>query len=507
MRANASVRPNAPAISDSVRCLTWAELDRRLNRIANAFISAGLEPNSTVALLGRNSLAYAELMLGALRAGCCVAPLSILSTHEVTASMVADSGARFLFVAPEEFEAMSALVSVMPGLSRQGLRIIGGDPSSDHSLEAFIRLASDGSPDIRPEPSWGFNLIYSSGTTGTPKGILQSRAYRAEESQRVIETAALSNEARTIVSTPLYSNTTLFVLFAVLAAGGSAVIMERFDADAYLTLCERERPTHVILVPVQYDRLMRHPELERFDLSSLRTKFSTSAPLHAALKRDILARWPAGGLVEIYGMTEGGVSCILVAQDYPHKLDTVGRPTPGSDLKVLGEDGLELPVGQAGEIVGWSPTMMSGYHGREEATRDASWFDAQGRRYQRSGDIGYLDAEGFVHLLDRKKDVIISGGFNLYATDLEAVLIDHPDVTDAAVVGMPSAAWGETPAAFLVLRVGGVDAETVRTWANLRLGKAQRIAFAKAVAELPRSPIGKVLKRELRDQLVSAEAI
>jgi long-chain acyl-CoA synthetase len=507
MRAHARANPHARALSDGHRSLSWDQLDRRLNRIANALIAVGLRAEDTIALLGRNSLDYAEIMLGALRAGCCVAPLSTLSTHAVSATMVADSGARILFAAPDDLAAVSALASAMPDLLPDGLKLIGGDPADDRSLSAFIREASEALPDVRPSPQWGFNLIYSSGTTGTPKGILQSRAYRALESQRVIETTDLSTDSCTIVSTPLYSNTTLFVLFAMLAAGGSAAIVDRFDPEAYLALCEQTRPTHIILVPVQFDRIMAYPDFANFDLSSLRTKFSTSAPLHAALKRDILARWPAGGLVEIYGMTEGGVSCILVAQDHPDKLDTVGRPTPGCDLKILDDDGTELPPGRAGEIVGRSETMMSGYYGRDEATREASWFDAQGRRYQRSGDIGYLDTEGFLHLLDRKKDVIISGGFNLYATDLEAVLLQHPDVMDAAVVGMPSQAWGETPAAFLVLRPAGASTEAVRSWANARLGKAQRISAAEAIDELPRSPIGKVLKRELRDRLFSADAL
>jgi len=201
-------------------------------------------------------------------------------------------------------------------------------------------------------------------------------------------------------------------------------------------------------------------------------------------------------------MTEGGVGCMLVAHEHPDKLDTVGQPSAEADLKVMDENGNILPQGQIGELVGWSPSMMVGYHNRDEATRESSWYAPDGRRYQKSGDIGWIDEDGFVHLLDRKKDVIISGGFNIYATDLEVCLLQHPAIADATVIGAPSVEWGETPVAFVVLRADqAADGADIRQWANGRLGKAQRIAEVRLVDALPRSSIGKVLKRQLRDAL------
>jgi acyl-CoA synthetase (AMP-forming)/AMP-acid ligase II len=287
--------------------------------------------------------------------------------------------------------------------------------------------------------------------------------------------------------------------------------MPKFEAAAYLALAERHRVTHAMLVPVQYQRLMAEPTFDRYDLSSFRWKFSTSAPFAASLKAQVLRRWP-GALVEFYGMTEGGGSCVLEAHLHPDKLHTVGRPAPGSDIRLIDEAGREVPQGRAGEVVGHSPGMMLGYHGRPDATREAEWFDAGGKRFIRTGDIGRFDADGFLSLVDRRKDVIISGGFNIYPSDLEAVLREHPAVADAAVVGVPSRQWGETPVAFVVLHrpcdeemdPEAMDPQALQRWANDRLGKTQRLHALRFVDELPRSPIGKVLKRDLRDRYEAA---
>jgi acyl-CoA synthetase (AMP-forming)/AMP-acid ligase II len=256
-----------------------------------------------------------------------------------------------------------------------------------------------------------------------------------------------------------------------------------------------------MLVPVQYQRLLDFPGFDSFDLSSFVMKFCTSAPFVANLKAQILARWP-GGLIEYYGMTEGGGTCVLIAHLHPDKLHTVGQPAPEHDIRIVDDTGSELARGETGEVVGRSPsTMMLGYHGQPTKTREAEWYDPEGQRYIRTGDVGRFDEQGFLTLLDRKKDMIISGGFNVYPSDLEAVLFTHPAVADAAVFGVPSQTWGETPVACVVRRAGHQDsAEQLRAWVNERVGKLQRLFALELVDSLPRSAIGKVLKRELRDR-------
>jgi acyl-CoA synthetase (AMP-forming)/AMP-acid ligase II len=457
-----------------------------MDAVAAALQRDGIAAGSAVAIVASASVDYAIVFLGALRAGCVATPLAPSASVAAIAAMIADCGAGIVFVDDANARALAGAP-----IAARTIRL-GPD------LRAWLADTPPRPVAIRPDDP--FNIIYSSGTTGTPKGIVQSHAMRWAHIAR--NAAAGFGEAVTMIATPLYSNTTLVSLLPTLGWGGTAVLMAKFDAHAYLTLAERHRATHTMLVPVQYARIMALPDFDRFDLSSFRFKTSTSAPFAAALKADVLARWP-GLLVEYYGMTEGGASCALNATAHPDKLHTVGQPLPGHAIRLIDDDGREVPPGASGEVVGRSPTMMTGYHGRAAATREAEWHDAAGNRYIRHGDIARFDADGFLILMDRKKDLIISGGFNIYPSDLEAVLACHPGVAEASVVGMPSEAWGETPVGVYVARPGDVgrDADAIRDWVNAQVGRTQRLAALHRVDDLPRSAIGKVLKRDLRARL------
>src|SRR5262249_47725239 len=277
------------------------------------------------------------------------------------------------------------------------------------------------------------------------------------------------------------------VVIPTLARGGSLVLMSKFDCGHYLALAEAHRATHTMLVPVQYQRLMAWPEFDRHDLSSFRFQACTSAPFRAELKAEGLRRGP-GGLAGYYGMTEGGGSTILYCHLFPHKLHTVGQPAEGHDIRLIDEQGRELARGAdvIGEVVGRSAAMMTEYHNQPAKSREAEWRDAQGRRFIRTGDVGRFDDDGFLVLMDRRKDMVISGGFNIYPSDLEAELRQHPAVADAAVVGVPSEQWGETPVAFVVRRGGhGDSADAIKRWMNERVGKTQRLADLRLIDELP----------------------
>ncbi|MES2939777.1 MAG: class I adenylate-forming enzyme family protein [Pseudomonadota bacterium] len=483
VREHAAARPAHTALRQGGHSLNWAGLDALMDRVAAGLQRDGLRPQDTIAICGANSIGYAAVFLGALRAGVAVAPLPTGSLPAQLAGMAADCGARLLF-ADDTAPAFDS--------AARRIRMDAG------GLDAWLPPAGARPAPVEVQPEWPFNIIYSSGTTGTPKGIVQPHFMRWLHVARA-SAYGYGDESVTLVATSLCSNTTLVSFFPALAVGGTVVLSEgRFDAAAYLALAESVRATHAMLVPVQYQRIMACPEFGRFDLSSFQMKFCTSAPFAAALKADVLARWP-GGLVEYYGMTEGGGTCILEAHLYPDKLHTVGRPAEGHDIRLIDEDGREVPAGEAGEVVGRSPAMMSGYHAQPHKTREAEWHDADGRRYIRTGDVARFDADGFLTLLDRRKDMVISGGFNVYPSDIEAVLRGHPAVHDVAVVGAPSAEWGESPVAFVVPAPGAAEAQVLRDWANERLGKTQRLADLRYLPELPRSEIGKVLKRQLRE--------
>jgi long-chain acyl-CoA synthetase len=482
---HAAARPRQTALVQGERSVNWGQLDAMADRVAASLQRDRLEPQATIAICSSNSLEYVAVFLGALRAGVTVAPLAIQSSAAQLAGMVADSGARHLFVdrGVPAFDATAQRIYL--------------DASGAPSFEQWLALAGARPRPVEIVPEWAFNIIYSSGTTGTPKGIVQPHRMRWMHVARS-ESYGYGTDSVTLIATSLCSNTTLVSFFPTIAKGGCVVLAPpKFDAAGYVALAEKVRATHTMLVPVQYQRIMALPDFDRYDLSSFRVKFCTSAPFHAHLKADILKRWP-GGLVEFYGMTEGGGSCILEAHSFPDKLHTVGKPPEGHEIRVIDEDERELAAGEIGEVVGRSGSMMTAYHNQPARTREAEWYDQEGNRYIRTGDVGRFDAEGFLMLMDRRKDMVISGGFNVYPSDLEAVLRKHPGVADVAVVGVPSDEWGETPVAFVVPAANAPREEELRAWANAQLGKTQRLSAIRYLDELPRSDIGKVLKRQLR---------
>lgn len=494
-------RPGHTALVLEDQRLDYAALRAGMDRVARSLQRDGMQPGDVVAICAGTSVEYVLAYLGALRAGVAVAPLAPSATAEHLSAMLDNCGARLVLRDRE-------VAAQWPLHAGAALRCVAldGAPEAGEPWSQWL-AHGDGAPaPITPVPDWPFNVIYSSGTTGVPKGIVQSWAMRWAHVRRAV-TNGYGLDAVSLCATPLYSNTTLVAALPTLALGGTLVLMRKFDAARYLALAQQHGATHTMLVPVQYQRLMACPDFDRTDLSRLQHKFCTSAPFSAALKAEVLRRWP-GRLIEYYGMTEGGVRCELHCHDHPTKLHTVGRPGEGADIRFIDEEGRELPAGEQGEIVGRSAGMMSGYYRLEGKTREAEWFDAEGRRYIRSGDVGRLDADGFIVLGDRKKDMIITGGFNVYPSDIEAVLCQHPQVAECAVVGVPSEQWGETPVAYVVARSGAQPiAEELREWLNTRVGKTQRVADLRLVERLPRSEIGKVLKRTLREQYLQAAPI
>ena len=488
--SNAAALGDQIALRDDTGELSWAALGDRVERLAARLVADGLERGQSVAILGYSSIPYALVFLAAVRAGGVAAPLTTSASAAQLAGMARDSGAAHIFIDRAKLAELGE--DSFPGMRRIVL---------DEELDAWMAPAGTQAPACDPQPGDPFNIIYSSGTTGTPKGIVHSHQMRWRQ---FAATAASWREnglpARTLASTPLYSNTTMVAFLPALLARGTVRVMRKFDVLRWLEWAQDDRTTVTMLVPVQYRRLMQEPRFDEFDLSALQLKYCTSAPFPADLKREVLARMP-GALIEIYSMTEGGVVCLLEAHKFPDKLHTVGRPAPGSELRVLDDDDRPVAAGEAGNLIGRSQTMMAGYKNQPDKTREGYWTDPEtGETWQRMGDIGRVDADGFVELVGRAKDMIISGGFNIFPVDLEDELAKEPDVVEAAVIGMPSERWGETPVGFVTLTPQARGCEAIREAVNARLGKTQRLAQLHAIDEMPRSHIGKLLKTDLREE-------
>ena len=489
-----------PALLCGERRLTWREFDRATSQVANGLRAAGLGPGSRVAVLMANSAEMAEVLFGCGRARVSVVPINLSVTDAAVAAMIRDSGATAVAASGEHCARVDSLVA-NGDLPATLLRIGLGAPAGGWIDYPGWRDAQDPCPPpLQVLPDDECNIIYSSGTTGLPKGIVHSHECRMHWATDLGLALRYHSGAVTLCSLGLYSNISWAVMLATILVGGTIVVMPSFTPAGLVELIERDGVTHGGFVPVQFQRLLELPESETSRIDTLQAIMCCGSPLAPALKLATRDRLRCE-LIELYGLTEGIITT-LAPEDFDRKLESVGKPIPGQSLKLVGDDDRETAPGVPGEIVGYGRLVMEGYHNRPDATREATWTDEQGRRWLRTGDIGRLDDEGFLYIVDRKKDMILTGGQNVYPADIEIVMLGHPDVAEVAVIAVPSEKWGETPLAVVVPRSGArPDPVALTAWTNERVGRQQRISGVVLRDSLPRNPNGKILKRELRAEL------
>lgn len=501
---NATSCGSKDAVVDGDRVVSWAQFGYGTLQLASALHHLGLSQRDRVVVLMTNSYEMVEAMFGITRGGFCAVPLNCAITDEAVAGMIANCSAKAIIASGEHVARIENLRDQFAS-EVQG-RLIGVAPTED-GWHDYRQLRDDAKPVAREltiDPSDECNIIYSSGTTGMPKGIVHDHACREAWGSDMAVALRYHSGARTLCNLGLFSNISWVAMLATIFAGGTLVVQRRFDVATCLELIQREKVTHFVMVPLQFQKVLEYEHYADYDLSSLDAYMCCGSPLAVALKQDIVARMP-GDLIELYGLTEGLVT-ILGPEDMREKIESVGRACPGQYLAVIDDTGNKLPTGEAGEIVGQSRFMMAGYHENVAADRAATWVHPSGARWLRTGDVGRFDEDGFLYLVDRKKDMILSGGQNIYPADIEATIIEHGSVHEVAVVGVASNKWGETPLAVVVLAEGSaIDHGELTTWSNSRLGKQQRIVDTIIVSELPRNPNGKVLKRELRKQFAELE--
>ncbi|QPN29697.1 AMP-binding protein [Diaphorobacter sp. JS3051] len=495
-RAQAAPERVVVFMADQGRSYTAGALAQMARQMAQWLAAQGLQAGERFAVLLENRVEILALVLAARQAGLYAAVLSTHLTADEVAYIVGDSGAR-LVVASDK---------TLPQLQGIGLPCWTVDEARPQAPSLHAALAAlQGPPVDFADRPLGRDLLYSSGTTGRPKGVLkplQPSHLRGQTDPEALGTARLMGmDEHTVYLSPapLYHAAPLRYTMRVLELGGQAVIMERFDAETALALIERYRVTHSQWVPTMFGRMLKLPETvrQRYDLSSHRVAIHAAAPCPVDVKHAMLDWW-GDILMEYYAGSEGCGTTMINSAEWRRRPGSVGRPTTGR-LHIVGDDGQELPAGEIGQVY-FSGGGQFSYLNDEEKTRQA----INERGWITYGDIGHVDAEGYLYLSDRRADLILSGGVNLYPQEIENALMRHPDVYEVAVVGVPHPDFGEQPLAAVVLRHGAqasldtaraIAAQAAEVLARMKL--PQRVVFVDA---LPRLETGKLLRRKLKER-------
>jgi long-chain acyl-CoA synthetase len=488
IRQQAATRPDHPYLHFEGASWTYAQLDERSSRIATALAADGVGPGDRVAMLERNTPLCLEVMFAAAKCGAVYVPINWRLAPAEVAAVIDDAQ-------PAVFVVGAELVPSLAGLD--GTRLLSTD---DFDAWAARHEAVD--PGAESAPGDVALQLYTSGTTGAPKGVLLSNENLLG---RLEESAVLwgyDADSVNLVVSPLFHIGGTGTMLLGMLVGGSTVMLRAAEPGAILRSIEEFRVTNGLLVPAIIAAVLQAPGCEDVDFSTLRTMMYGASPISETLLRQTIHVMRCG-LIQLYGITEhsGCLTYLAPADHEPKRLRSCGRPLPWVELQVVDPDTLQpVPAGEVGEVVVRSTQVMLGYWQRPEDTAAAITPDG----WLRTGDAGYLDDDGYLYLHDRIKDMIVSGGENIYPAEIENVIVTHPAVADAAVIGVPHERWGETPHALVVLKAGHIAdealVEQIIATCRQQLGSYKCPQGVEAVDELPRNPAGKVLKRELRER-------
>jgi long-chain acyl-CoA synthetase len=482
-------RPDALAVSVGDRRLDWRAFGARVAQVGNMLRALGVGRGDRVATCMGNSLELLETCWAVPSIGATLVPLSPLLLADGLESLLRDCAPACLITTTA---MLPVLAKVGTDVGGRRLLVDGAAPG----YEEYAVLSAAQSEPFQPAPVTAddrFNIMYTSGTTGTPKGIVHTHFIRSMYCTLMAAAFRMTPESRTLHTGAIVFNGAFVTLMPSFWLGGAYFLHARFDPEATLAAIERERITHIMMVPAQIAAVLDSPAFDPGRLASLECVLSLGAPLLEQHRAEFEAALP-GRLYELYGLTEGIIT-ILDPRMAAAKPGSVGAAPPFFRIRVVREDGGDAAPGEIGEIVGRGPMLMQGYYNRPDLTAEAvrdGWMH--------SGDMGYLDEDGYLYLVDRKKDMIDSGGVKVYPRDVEEVAARHPQVREVAVFGIPDEKWGETVMAAVILREGArLSEEELRDWINARVAaRYQRVTQLRIVPEFPRNAAGKTLKRELR---------
>jgi acyl-CoA synthetase (AMP-forming)/AMP-acid ligase II len=498
---NARVFANDVAVVCEGRRLTWREVDEETNRFANALLESGLRHGDRVALLMSSGLESFIAFWGVVKGGFVAVPLNVLLDTGSLARLLGNSRARAVI-------ADSSTTATLDGIRDQlttvedGKYLTTGEAGEGWtSVTALASAAPVTPPPVTITPEDSITVLYTSGTTGIPKGIEHSHLSRLMYPLGFGMGLRVDHNSVAVIATPPYASGTWITMMPTMYRGGTLVILPKFSATAFLSAVEQERGSHAFLVPTQFIALLNEPRLADSDVSSMRCLVTSGQPIAETTYTALERTFTAAGIYEVYGFSEGFATLRIPTDADRGKLRSVGKPVLLDDVRIISEDGRELPPGETGEIVAHSLGMMIGYLDNPEFTEQITWYSPTGRSYMRSGDIGYLDEDGYLYVSGRAKDMIKSGGLNIFAADIERVFMAHPDVVEVAAIGVPDPKWGETPLLVVIPRPGSdLTEEDLRAWGNGKLARYQRVSRIVFREDLPRAVYGKVQKDSLRQE-------
>jgi acyl-CoA synthetase (AMP-forming)/AMP-acid ligase II len=499
---HARYRGDHPALIVDGCSLSYRELLAYVNRFANALIGSGLRKGDKFATVLNNGLPLMAAYWAAAATGVVIVPMSPLLQAAGLRTLLEDSDTRLVLGDAAFADTFSDIRGSLPLIDERRWVLLGDGRPGFRSYDEFIAAGSDA-----PPPSPGieghdeFNIMYSSGTTGLPKGIIHTHFVRAMYCTLFAQAWRMTPESVVLHAGSIVFNGSMVDLMPWMYVGGTYILHDGFDPARVIGDIERYRVTHVVLVPSQIIAILESESYRPERLSSLEMLHNLGAPLHVGHKQRISRELP-GRFYELYGLTEGFMT-ILDRTDSVRKIGSVGCPPPFMEMRIVRADGSVCATGEVGEICGRGPCLMPGYYKRPDLTAAAivdGWLH--------TGDAGYVDADGFLFLVDRIKEMIITGGVNVYPSDIEAIAIGHPAVREVAVFGVSDPKWGEVPVVAVTLRPGeGLDSATLMSWINQRVAaKYQRVRDVVILSDFPRNVAGKTLKRDMRDRYLAEKA-